>query len=93
MTEGVVANAMHRNAFTYALKSVCGFENASIDEVPHHGMTDPLILLKIQVTQPPSLTHTQMRTPHTHTYTHPSDTAHAHTHKHKILGVDQRPLS
>ena len=83
VTEGVVANAMHRNAFTHALKTVCGFENASIDEVPHHGMTDPLILLKMQVTQPPSLclslalslTRSLSRT-NTHTHTH------THTHRH-----------
>lgn len=48
ITKGVVANAMHRGAFAHAFKSVCGFE-ASIDEVPHHGMTDPLILLKVQL--------------------------------------------
>ena len=46
--EGVVANAMHGGAFAHAFKSVCGFE-ASINEVPHHGMTDPLILLKVQL--------------------------------------------
>ena len=34
LTEGVVANAMHRGAFTHAFQAVCGFENASIDEVP-----------------------------------------------------------
>ena len=34
-----VANAMHRSAFTHAFKVVCGFEDASIDEVEHHGMT------------------------------------------------------
>jgi hypothetical protein len=30
---------MHRGAFTHAFKVVCGFEDASIDEVEHHGMT------------------------------------------------------
>jgi hypothetical protein len=89
VTEGVVANAMHRNAFTHALKTVCGFENACIDEVPHHGMTDPLILLKIQVTRPPSLCLClSLALSHEHTHTHTPN-----THKHKILGVDQRPLS
>ena len=34
-----VANAMHRGAYTHAFKVVCGFEDASIDEVEHHGMT------------------------------------------------------
>eukprot|EP00277_Geminigera_cryophila_P000478 CAMPEP_0179417510 /NCGR_PEP_ID=MMETSP0799-20121207/7407_1 /TAXON_ID=46947 /ORGANISM="Geminigera cryophila, Strain CCMP2564" /LENGTH=274 /DNA_ID=CAMNT_0021190527 /DNA_START=75 /DNA_END=899 /DNA_ORIENTATION=- len=48
ITQGVVGNAMHRGAYTHAFQTVCGFE-ASIDEVPHHGMTDPLILIKVQV--------------------------------------------
>ena len=39
---------MHRGAFAHAFRAVCGFD-ASIDEVPHHGMTDPLILLKVQL--------------------------------------------
>lgn len=49
LTEGVVANAMHRGAFAHAFQAVCGFEGASIDEVEHHGMTDPLILIKVQL--------------------------------------------
>jgi len=35
LTEGVVANAMHRGAFAHAFQAVCGFEGASIDEVCH----------------------------------------------------------
>jgi phosphoglycolate phosphatase len=49
VTEGVIPNAMHHAAFSHAFKVVCGFEGASINEVSHHGMTDPLILLKVQL--------------------------------------------
>lgn len=47
--KGAAHKAMHHAAFSYALKTVCGFDDASINEVPHHGLTDPLILLKVQL--------------------------------------------
>ena len=40
-----VANAMHTKAFSHAFREVFGID-ASIDEIPHHGSTDQLILLK-----------------------------------------------
>jgi hypothetical protein len=45
------ANAMHTKAFSHAFREVYGID-ASIDEVPHHGSTDQLILLKGDYSRP-----------------------------------------
>ncbi len=45
------ANAMHTKAFSHAFREIYGID-ASIDEVPHHGSTDQLILLKGDKSRP-----------------------------------------
>ena len=56
LTEGVMANAMHRGAFTHAFQAVCGFENASIDEVPtFHRCMCPCVLACVCARAPPKL--------------------------------------
>ena len=43
---GVAHKSLHRRAFSHAFSEVLGLD-ASIGEVKHHGMTDPLIILKV----------------------------------------------
>lgn len=43
---GEKANAVHKEAFSIAMQRVFGV-TAHIDEIEHHGSTDPLILIKV----------------------------------------------
>lgn len=43
---GQDANKLHKEAFSAAFRNVYGLET-NIDVVPHHGSTDPLILVKV----------------------------------------------
>ncbi|XP_078166522.1 uncharacterized protein LOC144561433 isoform X1 [Carex rostrata] len=49
VSTGLSSNRLHRGAFAYALNEVFGINNASIDVIPHHGSTDPAILLNTAV--------------------------------------------
>ncbi|KAJ4772366.1 Phosphoglycolate phosphatase [Rhynchospora pubera] len=49
VSTGSNSNRLHRQAFAYALKQVFGINDANIDVIPHHGSTDPAILLNTAV--------------------------------------------
>eukprot|EP00755_Sulcionema_specki_P034728 Sspe_Gene.103503::Locus_79332_Transcript_1_1_Confidence_1.000_Length_717::g.103503::m.103503 len=46
-SKGPSANATHKDAFSKAIEKVVGLERASINEIPHHGMTDRNILRRL----------------------------------------------
>ncbi|QDZ25900.1 putative haloacid dehalogenase [Chloropicon primus] len=56
-SEGLHANKLHKEAFSFGFKSVFGLETSIDEGVKHHGMTDPLIIQavlehhKLKVTQ------------------------------------------
>ncbi|KAJ3687523.1 hypothetical protein LUZ61_016687 [Rhynchospora tenuis] len=49
VSTGSNSNRLHRQAFAYALKQVFRINDANIDVIPHHGSTDPAILLNTAV--------------------------------------------